>query len=46
MSEQQTMVFGLEAHAEAEVVRGCCGQVHEFGECPNQNTNESEEDLS
>lgn len=42
MSSQQ---FELVFEAEAEVIRGCCGQVHEFGECPNTpNANESEDE--
>jgi hypothetical protein len=40
-----TAQFELRFEAEAEVIRGCCGEAHEFGECPNQ-TNESEEDKS
>jgi hypothetical protein len=31
MSAQQ---FELVLTAEAEVVRGCCGGNHEYGECP------------
>lgn len=35
--------FELVLEAEAEVTRACCGQSHEFGECPNDNP-EKEED--
>lgn len=28
------LLFELKLEAEADVVRGCCGGNHEFGECP------------
>lgn len=37
-----TQRFELTFEAEAEVARACCGQPHEFGECPNQDTEEKE----
>ena len=42
----ETLLFELTLEATAEVIRGCCGQAHEFGYCPNaaKITTESEED--
>jgi hypothetical protein len=35
----ETLLFELTLEAEAEVVRACCGEAHEFGECPNADQN-------
>lgn len=42
MSEN-TQLFELRMEASADVVRGCCGGNHEFGECP-LDENKKEED--
>ena len=34
-----SVIFELKGEAEADVVRGCCGGNHEFGECPLENKN-------
>jgi hypothetical protein len=39
-----SITFELVLEAEADVVRGCCGKAHEFGDCPDSTTSESEED--
>lgn len=33
----------LVAEANAEVIRACCGQAHEFGECPLDNDKKEED---
>lgn len=33
-------LFELRLEAEADVVRGCCGQAHDFGPCPNQDSDQ------
>lgn len=38
------MQFELVFEANAEVIRGCCGQAHEPGECPLDTTDETKED--
>lgn len=42
---QDGQLFELQLEAEADVVRGCCGQAHEFGPCPNKDsdTNQAKE---
>jgi hypothetical protein len=31
---ENVILMELRLHSEAEVVRGCCGGDHVFGECP------------
>lgn len=38
-----SQTFEMTFTAEAEVLRGCCGKSHEFGQCPCSNSQSSEE---
>jgi hypothetical protein len=42
----EPLLFELQLEASADVVRGCCGGNHEFGECPLDTNEETDHGTS